>query len=94
MLDELGPGVTGALARTADQLRADMELLDQLALEAYDGLRDDADPDPGLEVKALADLPPLADPGRPKRRWACACPPSPAVTPTMTPSGVEQLRNP
>ena len=29
--DELGPGVTGALARTADQLRADMELLDQLA---------------------------------------------------------------
>ena len=29
--DELGPGVAGALARTADQLRADMELLDQLA---------------------------------------------------------------
>jgi tRNA(Ile)-lysidine synthase len=51
--DELGPGVAGALARTADQLRADMELLDQLALEAYDELRD---PD-GLEVKALLDLP-------------------------------------
>ena len=29
--DELGPGVTAALARTADQLRADMDLLDQLA---------------------------------------------------------------
>jgi tRNA(Ile)-lysidine synthase len=52
--DELGPGVTGALARTADQLRADMELLDQLALEAYVDLRDDE----GFEVKALADLPP------------------------------------
>ena len=32
MLEEqLGPGVAGALARTADQLRADMELLDDLA---------------------------------------------------------------
>ncbi len=51
--DELGPGVAGALARTADQLRADMELLDQLAQEAYDELRE---PD-GLEVKALVDLP-------------------------------------
>ncbi len=51
--DELGPGVAGALARTADQLRADMELLDQLAQEAYDELRE---PD-GLEVKALAGLP-------------------------------------
>ena len=29
--DELGPGVVAALARTADQLRADTELLDQLA---------------------------------------------------------------
>jgi tRNA(Ile)-lysidine synthase len=51
--DELGPGVAGALARTADQLRADMELLDQLAREAYDDLREPE----GLEVKALADLP-------------------------------------
>jgi len=51
--DELGPGVAGALARTADQLRADMELLDQLAAAAYDELDDPA----GLEVKALADLP-------------------------------------
>jgi tRNA(Ile)-lysidine synthase len=52
--DELGPGVAGALARTADQLRADMELLDRLAGETYDELRD---PD-GLETKALVDLPP------------------------------------
>jgi tRNA(Ile)-lysidine synthase len=57
--DELGPGVTAALARTADQLRADMELLDQLALAAYDELRS-AGPqgEGGLETKALADLPP------------------------------------
>ena len=58
--DELGPGVAGALARTADQLRADMELLDQLAQSAYDELHDpddDTDDEPGLEVKALADLP-------------------------------------
>ena len=52
--DELGPVVTEALARTADQLRDDMELLDQLALSAYDVLRGDA----GLETKALADLAP------------------------------------
>jgi tRNA(Ile)-lysidine synthase len=52
--DELGPGVAGTLARTADQLRADMELLDQFASSAYDDLRDRA----GLEVKALADLAP------------------------------------
>jgi tRNA(Ile)-lysidine synthase len=52
--DELGPGVAAALARTADQLRADMELLDQLAGSAYDELRDIE----GLEVKALADLAP------------------------------------
>ncbi len=51
--DELGPGVAGALARTADQLRADMELLDQLAQGAHDELRE---PD-GLEVKALLGLP-------------------------------------
>jgi tRNA(Ile)-lysidine synthase len=52
--DELGPGVAATLARTADQLRADMQLLDQLAQAAYDELREPG----GLEVKALADLPP------------------------------------
>jgi tRNA(Ile)-lysidine synthase len=51
--EELGPGVTGALARTADQLRADMELLDQLARSAYGDL---LDPD-GLEVTSLEGLP-------------------------------------
>ena len=33
--EELGPGVAAALARTADQLRADMDLLDDLADQAY-----------------------------------------------------------
>ena len=37
---ELGPGVAEALARTADQLRADMDLLDELAESALDGLGD------------------------------------------------------
>ena len=58
--DELGPGVAATLARTADQLRADMELLDQQAASAYHELRSDdlRDPDgPSFEVKALADLP-------------------------------------
>jgi tRNA(Ile)-lysidine synthase len=32
---ELGPGVAQALARTADQLREDMELIEPLALEAH-----------------------------------------------------------
>jgi tRNA(Ile)-lysidine synthase len=38
---ELGPGVAATLARTADQVRADMDLLDDLAEAAYaelDGL--------------------------------------------------------
>jgi len=57
--DELGPGVTAALARTADQLRPDMELLDQLALSAYEELRsEDLRDEEGLETKALADLAP------------------------------------
>lgn len=51
--DELGPGVARALARTADQLRHDMELLDQLAQSAYEGL---ADPG-GMPVAGLAELP-------------------------------------
>jgi tRNA(Ile)-lysidine synthase len=68
--DELGPGVSGALARTADQLRADTELLDQLAQQAYedlldggsgdgaeDGAQDGAEHGQALEVTALAALP-------------------------------------
>jgi tRNA(Ile)-lysidine synthase len=37
--DELGPGVATTLARTADQLREDSELLDELAATAYDEVR-------------------------------------------------------
>jgi tRNA(Ile)-lysidine synthase len=36
--DELGPGVAATLARTADQLRDDMELLDELAGAATEEL--------------------------------------------------------
>lgn len=51
---ELGPGVALALARTADLLRADMELLDELAAAAYLAVRRE----PGLDVDALAGLAP------------------------------------
>jgi tRNA(Ile)-lysidine synthase len=37
--EELGPGVTAALARTADQLREDSSALDGLAAETYDAVR-------------------------------------------------------
>jgi tRNA(Ile)-lysidine synthase len=36
--EEIGPGVAAALARTADQLRADMDLLDDLAEQRLDAL--------------------------------------------------------
>jgi tRNA(Ile)-lysidine synthase len=48
---ELGPGVAETLARTADQLRIDMEHLDDLADEAVAGL-----PDP-VPLDALSALP-------------------------------------
>jgi tRNA(Ile)-lysidine synthase len=51
---ELGPGVAAALARSADQLRADADALDdwaELALSQARGA------DGGLEVSALAGLP-------------------------------------
>jgi tRNA(Ile)-lysidine synthase len=38
--DQLGPGVAATLARTADQVREDMDLLDDLAEAAYADLRD------------------------------------------------------
>lgn len=47
---ELGPGVARTLARTADQLRDDMALLDALAAEALAEV--------GLSVDGLAALPP------------------------------------
>nr|WP_237448060.1 tRNA lysidine(34) synthetase TilS [Nocardioides flavescens] len=57
--EQLGPGVTAALARTADQLRADSDLLDDLADAAYDGLRGSGagGSDDGFEVAALVALP-------------------------------------
>jgi tRNA(Ile)-lysidine synthase len=52
--DALGPGVAEALARTADQLRPDMELLDASAERALA----DVGTSEGLPVDALAALPP------------------------------------
>jgi tRNA(Ile)-lysidine synthase len=49
--DELGPGVTDALARTAEQLRPDMELLDAYADQALRDLGDE------LPVDGLLALP-------------------------------------
>jgi tRNA(Ile)-lysidine synthase len=51
---ELGPGVAPALARTARQLRADADALDELAAAAA---RRIADGEPGLRADALARLP-------------------------------------
>jgi tRNA(Ile)-lysidine synthase len=48
--DELGPGVAATLARTADQLRDDMDLLDDIADSAYADL-------PELPVDGLLALP-------------------------------------
>lgn len=62
--DELGPGLSAALARSADLLRADADLLDELAadalarLEAEDDARGAAsDASVDAPVEALADLP-------------------------------------
>jgi len=49
--EALGPGVSAALARTADLLRADADALDALADQAYDGAAE------GLDVPTLAALP-------------------------------------
>jgi len=54
MEELLGPGITEALARTANQLRADADALDYLAEQAADSA---GTPGQGLEVTALADLP-------------------------------------
>jgi tRNA(Ile)-lysidine synthase len=39
LAEELGPGVVGALARTADSLQEDMELLDELAEQVWSDVR-------------------------------------------------------
>lgn len=51
--EELGPGVAATLARTADQLREDAEVLDALAATAYDEVRAPG----GLDAAALAGHP-------------------------------------
>jgi tRNA(Ile)-lysidine synthase len=58
--EHLGPGVAATLARTADQLRVDMDLLDDLADAAHARL---ARPDRSLPVDALA-----AEPDAVRRR--------------------------
>ncbi|WP_235736964.1 tRNA lysidine(34) synthetase TilS [Nocardioides alcanivorans] len=50
---ELGPGVTESLARTADLLRPDMELLDSMADAAFASVSTAT----GLSVTGLAELP-------------------------------------
>ncbi len=54
--DQLGPGVAASLARTADQLRADTELLDQIAEQRLYELRPYGDRGP-LPVEVLAEEP-------------------------------------
>lgn len=51
---ELGPGVADALARTGEQLREDMDVLESLAASAYADAVDGA----GVDLALLADLPP------------------------------------
>jgi tRNA(Ile)-lysidine synthase len=53
--EELGPGVAAALARTADQLRADTEALDDLAEASLRGaaVEGDADDYRALDLEAL-----------------------------------------
>jgi tRNA(Ile)-lysidine synthase len=68
--EQLGPGIAQTLARTADQLRGDMDLLDDIAEATYDDLAD-------LPVDGL-----LATPAPVRRRVlrlaavAAGCPPS------------------
>ena len=51
--EQLGPGVAATLARTADQLRDDVEALDGLARTAYDALPAIGE---GVPVDAISDL--------------------------------------
>jgi tRNA(Ile)-lysidine synthase len=53
----LGPGVTEALARTAWQLRADADCLDDLAFAESEKLRDAGSDPAGLDTRWLAALP-------------------------------------
>ncbi|HEY1622990.1 MAG TPA: tRNA lysidine(34) synthetase TilS [Streptosporangiaceae bacterium] len=53
----LGPGVTEALARTAQQLRADADCLDDLAFTESEHLRGNASDPSGVDAKYLSGLP-------------------------------------
>src|ERR1700726_1652545 len=55
--EALGPGVAEALARTASQLRADAECLDDLAFAESGQLRGNCSDPAGLDAKSLSDLP-------------------------------------
>ncbi|MFD7023205.1 ATP-binding protein [Promicromonospora sukumoe] len=61
--DTLGPGVAEALARTADQLRDDADLLDTLAADLLDRARAAAVPGPDAEIGPDAEPRPDAEPG-------------------------------
>jgi tRNA(Ile)-lysidine synthase len=54
---ELGPGIAGALARTADQLREDSDALDHFADELSEELAELAESGISLPVRALASNP-------------------------------------
>jgi tRNA(Ile)-lysidine synthase len=52
--DELGPGVAGALARTAHHVAVDTDALDEIALSVWSAMRaDDQGPGSGLRTDAL-----------------------------------------
>jgi tRNA(Ile)-lysidine synthase len=55
--EALGPGVAEALARTAQQLRADADCLDDLAFAESEQLRANASDPSGIDVTYLAALP-------------------------------------
>ena len=55
--EALGPGVAQALARTASQLRADAECLDDLAFAESGQLRGNCSDPAGLDARRLNDLP-------------------------------------
>ncbi|HUB21572.1 MAG TPA: tRNA lysidine(34) synthetase TilS [Streptosporangiaceae bacterium] len=55
--EALGPGVAEALARTASQLRADADCLDDLAFAESGQLRGNCSDPAGIDVKHLTELP-------------------------------------
>ena len=80
--DELGPGVAATLARTADQLRIDMDHLDDLADRALAAL---GDPLPVADLGCAADR--RTTPGAAaRRRPTPAHPPPSCSTSTCSPS--------